>query len=188
MYLLMPMNLYTTRLRLTEFSTENIADIHRLHRFPEVARFNTIGIPQNEAVTHSLLQPVLDDQQAIHRKRYGWAIALKENDTFIGEAGMILSAPKYNSAEIYYNLLPKFWKQGYASETVQTILQFGFASLQLHRIEAGVATENTASIRVLEKAGLSREGLHRKILPLVQGWTDNYHYAILESEWGKVKN
>ncbi len=62
------------------------------------------------------------------------------------------------------------------------MIQFGFKTLKLHRIEAGCAVENHASIKVLEKAGMIREGRGRQILPLKSGWADNFEYAILENE------
>ncbi len=179
------MNLYTTRLYLKEISEEDVANIYHLHTFPEVARFNTIGIPQNEQVTKKLLQSVIEEPNKSKRRKYGWAVFLKEDHTFIGEAGINLSIPKFRSGEVHYSLLPAFWNRGYATEIVNAILKFGFEYLRLHRIEAGVATENFGSIRVLEKCGMSREGLHRQVLPLRDGWKDNYHYAILESDWAK---
>ena len=63
------------------------------------------------------------------------------------------------------------------------ILNFSFVDLNLHRITAGVATENEASIRLLERIGMTKEGKHRKILPIRGEWWDNYHYAILEEEY-----
>jgi [ribosomal protein S5]-alanine N-acetyltransferase len=56
-------------------------------------------------------------------------------------------------------------------------------SLRLHRIEAGCAVENIPSIKVLEKAGMTREGLKRKKLPIRGEWKDNYFYAILEEDF-----
>jgi ribosomal-protein-alanine N-acetyltransferase len=52
----------------------------------------------------------------------------------------------------------------------------------LHKVEAGVATENIRSINVLEKSGMIQEGLRRKILPIRGAWIDNYHYAIVEDD------
>jgi len=52
----------------------------------------------------------------------------------------------------------------------------------LHRIEAGVATQNLNSIKLLEKVGMTREGMYRKILPIRGEWVDNYSYAILEED------
>jgi RimJ/RimL family protein N-acetyltransferase len=62
------------------------------------------------------------------------------------------------------------------------LINTGFESFQLHKVEAGVATGNLRSIRVLEKAGMTREGLRRKILPIRGEWVDNYHYAIVEDD------
>jgi len=62
--------------------------------------------------------------------------------------------------------LPEQWNQGYGTETARALIKFGFEKLSLHKIEAGVATENIRSINVLEKAGMIREGLRRKILPI----------------------
>jgi hypothetical protein len=52
----------------------------------------------------------------------------------------------------------------------------------LHRIKAGCAVENIASIKVLEKVGMIREGRGRQLLPLKSSWSDNFQYAILETD------
>ena len=75
------------------------------------------------------------------------------------------------------------WGQGYATEAVKAVLRFGFETLKLHRIEAGCAIANVGSIKVLEKSGMALEGRRREILPLKSGWSDNFSYAILESDY-----
>ncbi|GAH86271.1 unnamed protein product, partial [marine sediment metagenome] len=97
-------------------------------------------------------------------------------------SGMKLSLDKFKLGEIYYNLSPDNWGQGYATEIAKTLVKLGFEDLKLHKVEAGVATENVRSIGVLEKAGMTREGLRRKILPIRGVWKDNYHYAIVEDD------
>jgi RimJ/RimL family protein N-acetyltransferase len=84
--------------------------------------------------------------------------------------------------EIYYKLFPDHWGKGYATEVSRTLIMTGFNDFHLHKVEAGVATENIRSIRVLEKSGMKREGLRRKILPIRGEWKDNYHYAIVEDD------
>ena len=64
----------------------------------------------------------------------------------------------------------------------KALIKSGFEDLNLHKVEAGVATGNLASIRVLEKSGMTREGLRRRILPIRGKWFDNYHYAIVEDD------
>lgn len=175
------MNLQTTRLLLTEISETDIADIHEMNSYEEVARHNTIGIPKDIAQTQKQLEGIIEDKTKDKRSRYGWAIRKRESNEFIGEIGMNLAAEKFKMGEIYYSLHPTKWKQGYATEAVQALLEFSFNTLQLHRIEAGVDTENTNSIRLLERVGMQREGCRRKILPINGIWKDSYLYAILET-------
>ena len=100
----------------------------------------------------------------------------------MGEISLILAPERFKKGEISYSLHPDYWGKGFATAAVRTLLEYAFNSLDLHRVEAGVAVENAKSIRVLEKVGMQREGRHRKILPLKTGWSDNYSYAILKSD------
>ncbi len=82
----------------------------------------------------------------------------------------------------WFKLHPNYWNKGYATESLNGIIQFGFENLKLHRIEAGCAIENKGSIKVLEKVGMTREAHTRKLLPLKSGWSDHYGYAILSTD------
>ena len=170
------------RLSLIETTWNNLEQIHHLQSLPEIDRFNTLGIPKSIEDTKNVMRPYIDDQDNIARKQFCWKISLTLNDTFIGIAGMILTADRFRMGEIYYNLLPNHWGNGYGTEVTRSLIEFGFSRLKLHRIEAGVATENSKSIKVLEKAGMSREGIRRKILPIRGEWKDNYHFAIVEDD------
>ena len=177
------MNLKSKRLILKEVSHEDLEDIHILNSFPEVDEFNTRGIPKDLKESEEWLNDAIQNQFLKNRKLYCWSIRLQDSNTYIGEIGMNLSIERFKMAEIYYNINPHYWGNGYATEAAKTILNFGFTNLKLHRIEAGVATENVRSIHVLEKLGMTREGRRRKILPIRGEWKDNYHYAILEEEF-----
>ncbi len=176
------MKLNTARLQLVEISWKDLEDIHRLHSMPEVDRYNTLGIPDNIDTTKENISGDIEDQNNKIRSKYCWKIIDKKTFEFIGISGLKLSNNRFKMGEIYYNLNPKFWGNGYATEVVREIIKFGFSNCRLHRIEAGVATQNAASIRVLEKAGMQREGIRRKILPIRGEWKDNFHYSILEDE------
>ena len=95
---------------------------------------------------------------------------------------MHLSNDRFRLGEIYYKFSPVNWGKGYATEVARCMVRTGFEKFGLHKVEAGVATENLRSVRVLEKAGMTREGLRRKILPIRGEWKDNYHYAIVEDD------
>ncbi len=176
------MDINSNRLILKEISWDDLGDIHRLHSFPGVDEFNTIGIPKNTEETKELIRPMIEGQTKAPRKSYTWKIVLKDLNDFIGIAGINLSNDKFKLGEIYFKILPKYWGNGYATEISKTLIKHGFDNFQLHKVEAGVATGNIKSIRVLEKSGMTREGLRRKILPIRGEWKDNYHYAIVEDD------
>lgn len=173
------LNFQSERLRFFPLQEEHILLINQLHCLPMVAQFNTIGIPKDIQTTANLLAQRLSP---VDKNNYGWAI-FDSSKNFVGEAGMTLSPQRFKKAEISYSLHPNQWGIGLGTEVARRLIKFGFISLGLHRIEAGVAVSNHASIRVLEKAGMLREGIHRKILPLSKGWSDNFSYAILKEEW-----
>ena len=169
--------LHTSRLTLTPLTAAHVPAVFALHAQPAVAAFNTIGIPKNQSTTEAILAPKLDPENKDH---LGWIIANKEG-VFMGEIGLILAPERFKKGEISYSLHPDYWGKGYATAAVKKLLDYAFNSLDLHRVEAGVAVENIKSIRVLEKAGMQLEGCHRKILPLKTGWSDNFSYAILRT-------
>ncbi len=172
----------SARLRMEEVSEADLEQIHQLHSIPEVDEFNTLGIPRNIQHTTRVTLPVLKARHSHPRSRYEWKIILKETDKFIGLAGMTLSNDKFRLGEIYYKLHPDQWGKGFATEVARQLIITGFEKFGLHKVEAGVATGNERSIRVLEKCGMTREGLQRKILPIRGEWIDNYHYAIVETD------
>ncbi len=181
------MNLTSSRLILQEITQADADDIHRLHSVPEVDEFNTLGIPKDLEETRKIIQTDIDDQNKTPRSRFCWKIILKNKNESIGLAGMSVSNNRFKMGEFYYKFFPEFWGNGFATETAKRIIRFGFEKLKLHRIEAGVATKNVASIRVLEKAGMTNEGIRRKILPIRGEWKDNYHFSVLEDEFAAIK-
>lgn len=176
------MEILTERLVLKEITWNDLEEIHRLHSVPEVDEFNTLGIPVNLAETRKLIRPYVEAKLADPQSRYTWRITVKESGRFIGLAGMTLSNDKFRLGEIYYKLFPDCWGKGYATEVARNLIVVGFQKFGLHKVEAGVACENERSIRVLEKTGMTREGLRRGILPIRGEWKDGFLYAIVEDD------
>ncbi len=176
------MQLCTDRLSLNQIGLSDIGNIHCLHSLPETDRFNTLGIPGSIEETKLLLQKWIALQNAAPRLSYIFAIRSKENE-FIGLIAINIGDLIFKSAEVWYKLLPAHWGNGFATEALKMILQFGFSELQLHRIEGGCAVANTASVKVLQKAGMTKEGQKRKILRIRENWIDNYFFSILETEF-----
>lgn len=175
--------LKTNRLTIRELELIDIDNVHQLHSLPESDEFNTLGIPETIQVTETILSEWLQEKNKTERTTYVFAIQLIEGENFIGLIAINLKKKKYQSGEVWYKIHKDFWAQGYATEALFALLDFGFNHLQLHRIEAGCAVENIASIRVIEKVGMTREGIQRQNLPIRGEWKDNYCYGILKEEF-----
>jgi len=72
--------------------------------------------------------------------------------------------------------------KGLMHEALLLVVQFGFETLRLHRIEAACIPDNQRSIRVLEKAGFRREGLSRSYLRINGVWRDHLLYALIAGD------
>jgi len=174
--------LSSKRLKIEPIVWSDLENIHQLHSLPEVDEFNTLGIPANLEETKQVIKPWIEEYQIQKIRNYTLAIRLLDSDQFIGLFGLKLGSEKFKRGEVWYKLHPDYWRKGYATEALNRVLNFGFGKLKLHRIEAGCAVQNIGSIKVLEKVGMTREGHRRKILPLKSGWSDNYEYAILDTD------
>ncbi|AHM60644.1 GCN5-related N-acetyltransferase [Flammeovirgaceae bacterium 311] len=184
----MDLTLSTHRLNLALVQLEDLPDIHELHTLPETDRYNTLGIPESVEQTVNIVQEWIAAAEAEISTAFTFSIRSKETDTFIGLIALKCGKPKFRTGEVWYKLHVEHWRKGYATEALEKVLDFGFSNLKLHRIEAGCATANTGSIKVLEKAGMLKEGHKRKVLPLKEGWSDNYEFAILEEDWENRSN
>ena len=174
--------LHTERLKLRLMALSDLTVVHHLHSLPETDEFNTLGIPEHVEETQSIMESWVFDNQQHEIKHYTFAIEQRTIGQFIGLIALKLGKRKYKRGEVWYKLHSGYWGNGFATEALIRILDFGFEHLKLHRIEAGCAVGNTGSIRVLEKAGMVREGRKRQVLPLKSGWSDNFEYAIVETD------
>ena len=178
--------LKTNRLNLRDLTSGDLLYIHELHSLPETDEYNTLGIPQNIQTTESILADWLVLQKQKPRPFYVFGIEKNDDKHFIGLIGLKMGKPGYRTAEVWFKLHKDFWRKGYTTEALSRLLNFGFKDLKLHRIEAGCAVENIASIKTLEKGGMTREGMKRKKLPIRGECKHNYFYVILEEEFNTV--
>jgi RimJ/RimL family protein N-acetyltransferase len=147
----------TARLLLREFCEEDAEAFYELHRDPAVTRFTGDGPITDVAHARTILCafPIAD------YRKYGfgrWACVLKASGQVIGFAGL-----KYlddlEEVDVGYRLRPEHWGVGLATEATRAVLRYGFEQLRLAQIIGLVDPANLASVRVLEKAGLTFAGM-----------------------------
>jgi ribosomal-protein-alanine N-acetyltransferase len=72
--------------------------------------------------------------------------------------------------------------RGVLPTALALVLDHCFGPVGLHRVEADVRPENTASRRVVDKLGFREEGLHRRYLFIDEQWRDHVSYALLRED------
>lgn len=84
-----------------------------------------------------------------------------------------------DAASLGYWIGQPFARQGFMTEAVRAILDHGFGTLRLHRIEAACLPHNEASMRLLARCGFEREGYARAYLKIAGRWQDHVLFAHL---------
>ncbi len=117
---------------------------------------------------------------------YGWALADRGDDRFIGTTALFALSGPLHRAELGYSLTPSRQGHGLAAEAVRRALDFGFDTLGLERIEADVDPRNQASCRLAERLGFQREGLLRNRWRVGGEFTDSILYGLLRNEFRRT--
>ena len=110
-----------------------------------------------------------------------WRSDQAEVESLIGAIGLEINKEDHN-AELGYGLGREFWNQGYCTEAAIAMIEFGFESLGLRRIVSEHMARNPASGKVMEKAGMTREGLRRKHVRKWGVFEDVVVYGILADD------
>lgn len=175
------MRLESPSLILREFVAEDWPSVQAYASNLEVVRFLPFG-PSSVEDTKTFLRTVMAQQKASPRTAYELAVTERSRGRLIGSCGLRVRDPVHRSGDIGYVVGKDRWGRGYGTEIAQTLIRFGFDELKLHRIWATCDPDNAASARVLEKAGMQREGRLRHDKQLRGSWRDSYLYAIVEDD------
>jgi ribosomal-protein-alanine N-acetyltransferase len=108
----------------------------------------------------------------------------KSSAQVIGDCSYHTWYKAHNRAEIGYGLSVEAYKrQGFMTEALQVILDYGFAEMKLHRIEALIGVSNIASQKLVNKFGFVQEGLLRQHYYTNGIYEDSLVYGILKNDF-----
>lgn len=146
----------TPRLRLRRFDPDDLELLDRLNSDPEVMRYMGNG-PMSRTQTEAMLRGRILDYYGQHAGLGIWATLERDTGDCIG-MHVLNHIPGEAHIQVGYRLFPRFWGRGYATEMSIALIRYGFVEIGLQRIVAITDPDNGASLRVLEKCGLHRDG------------------------------
>ena len=179
----------TERLRLRRFVIEDANEIFREWANDEnVTKYLSWERHRSAAVTKNWLFEVIADYEK--SDRYVWGIELKESGGeslsggLIGSIGSIIRKESARIVNAGYCLGERFWGRGYMTEALRAVMDYMLYDVNANRIEAVYSVNNPASGRVMQKAGMIKEGCLRQGLVLGSG---EYHdcdlYALVKKDF-----
>lgn len=178
--------LITERLTLRPFVADDAFDIERLAGKREIAD-TTLTIPHpyphgaaaKWILTHT---PAWENGSAAT-----FAVVETASGRLVGVDSLMINR-EHRRAELGYWIALDRWNRGYATESNQRLIDFGFEVLGLHRIEARYFMRNPASGRVMLKLGMQPEGVERDRAMKGDRFESLALYSILEQEWRAAKD
>jgi [ribosomal protein S5]-alanine N-acetyltransferase len=171
--------LETARFVLREITPDDADATFAIMSDPRVKRyFGSLPMTERRQAAERVerIRAAFDERSGVR-----WGIARRTDGALIGSCGFWRLLPEHARAEVGYELHPEAWGQGVMTEALATVLDFAFATMQLHSVEAQIHPENIASRRVLEKLGFVQEGYFRENYydPVEGRFTDTAVFSLL---------
>ena len=147
--------LTTERLTLRPFRADDAQEHYDcLVSRPEAMRFLPGGVPGTPADSERITTFFAEHWE---RRGYGvWAVC-DATGAMLGQCGLNDVAQR-DCVEVLYAFAPEHWGHGYATESGEAAVRYGFETVGLPALCGYVVAKNTASVRVLEKLGMTRQG------------------------------
>jgi len=136
------------RLILRELMPSDAKDFYELNT-PEVLKFTGDRPFSSIEAAYSFLKNYPDYSQ----NGFGrWAVIDKNSMHFLGWCGLKLN--EENLIDLGFRFFQKEWGKGYATESANSVIKYGFSVLKINEIIGRVSKDNRTSIHVLEKIGM----------------------------------
>ena len=173
--------LNTERLILRRLSLSDQNDIFEYASIPEVS--NYLPWEPHKSIADTLEFLKLVEQEFNDLKFIVFGIELKTEKKLIGTIALRNWDKPDRCIDVGYAISKKYWNKGLTTEAVKAVIKFGFEKLNANRIEAHCDENNTASYRVMEKAGMKYEGTLRQKVLIKNKFMNMKFYSILREEY-----
>jgi RimJ/RimL family protein N-acetyltransferase len=167
------------RIYLRPLELEDLEFLQSLVGSEEIQQYIGVYWPLNGIAESAWLEGLYKDKE-----KFPFGIALKEGNQLIGSCELRLGFAAHRNADLGIGIGgPEFQGKGYGAEAIGLLLEYGFATLGMHRIGLSVFENNARGIRCYEKCGFRREGLRREARWWAGRWWNILEYGILAQEW-----
>ena len=173
--------MHTDRLLLRPMREADASALFAVFSDLRVARYLTRPAWPAIAAAH---ERIARDIEAMSAGKYlCLGLERKQDQKLVGECSLFNFVEQCRRAEVGYALGADAWGQGYMTEALHALLQFGFLELALNRVEADIDPRNALSVKSLERLGFSKEGHLRERWIVAGEVSDSSLYGLLARDW-----
>lgn len=175
--------LHTTRLVLREITHDDAPALLSVHGDAEAMRwYGTDPLTRPEQA--QALVRVFAGWRQLANPGTRWGLArIDAPHPLLGSCGLFSWNRAWRKCTVGYELAAPAQGQGLMREALCAVLDYGFAHMDLNRVEAQIHPANTASLRLARALGFAEEGVLRE----VAFWGGRHHdllqLALLRRHW-----
>ena len=171
----------TSRLILRKLTMDDAADVFAYASNPIVTRFTTWDTHRSVEDSRAFISFALQRYEAGHAVGYGIVDAATNH--VIGTCGIAGWSDQHERGDLAYAIAAPYWNKGYMTEAARAAVDHAFAALPMNRLQSCCHVDNIGSARVMEKLGMTFEGVLRQYFKIRNGYHDLRYYSLLRSEW-----
>ncbi|TLS53302.1 GNAT family N-acetyltransferase [Paenibacillus antri] len=174
--------LETERLRLRKMTVADAEAVFELFSDADVTK--DMGIAPFSDVRQAV--ELIDFMNDLFRERkaFRWGIIKKDDNAVIGTCGFNgWEMNRGARGEIAYDLGKPYWRRGFMTEALRTVIPFGFETMGFYRIEAFTNVDAFPSMKLLRRLGFREDGLLRGYALSRGKYVDQRCFSLLRDEW-----
>lgn len=157
----------TNRLTLRRITLDDVPSIYSNLKSDERVTDNLAKGHKNSEETLAMVQEIISQYE--NPFFYSWGIELNESKELIGLTDLYDFDPDEMKCCVGYEFGYNWWNKGYGTEVLKAVLDFAFNLVKVREISAAHNTDNPASGRVMEKAGMQKDHIEENMITNAKG-------------------
>lgn len=117
----------------------------------------------------------------LNGNHFRWGIVEKTSNQMIGSIQIHTKDLLNNNCKIGYIIGYQYSRKGYGKEALKEVIDFAFNTLNFHRIEANIAEQNIASIKLAESLGMNFESMKKESYKISDKYYNQKVYVMINT-------
>ena len=169
--------IYGDKIYLREILKEDIDEAYNLCSDSEVLKYNgyQYGVLSKKYIIENLKHLNIPSKRSY--------VIINKRGTIVGVINYSEDNYSRNVYSISLTIGKKYWRKGYGTDSMKTILKYLFLKRKVHKVELEVVRENEAAVLFYKKCGFIEEGIRRKKYYYKGEYLDTILMGLLKEEF-----